>query len=142
MDWLWYILISLVSGTFAGMGMGGGTFLIPLLIVFMHTPQTQAQAQNLVVFVPMAIVVGIIYACQKLVDWKRAWIVALPATCVAVLGSLLAVNLSGKVLKIVFGAFIAAVGVWQLVSIIIKMVKDKKNKPVVVRENPIKLMDK
>jgi len=68
--------------------------------------------------------------------------VALPATCVAVLGSLLAVNLSGKVLKIVFGAFIAAVGVWQLVSIIIKMVKDKKNKPVVVRENPIKLMDK
>ena len=128
MDWIWYILISLVSGTFAGMGMGGGTFLIPLLTIFMHTPQTEAQAQNLVVFVPMAIVVGIIYACQKLVDWKRAWIIALPATGIAVLGSLLAVNLSGKVMRIVFGAFIAAVGVWQLVEIVLKMIKEKNNK--------------
>ena len=128
MDWIWYILISLVSGTFAGMGMGGGTFLIPLLTIFMHTPQTEAQAQNLVVFVPMAIVVGIIYACQKLVDWKRAWIIALPATGIAVLGSLLAVNLSGKIMRIVFGAFIAAVGVWQLVEIVLKMIKEKNNK--------------
>ena len=128
MDWIWYILISLVSGTFAGMGMGGGTFLIPLLTIFMHTPQTEAQAQNLVVFVPLAIVVGIIYACQKLVDWKRAWIIALPATGIAVLGSLLAVNLSGKIMRIVFGAFIAAVGVWQLVEIVLKMIKEKNNK--------------
>ena len=127
MDWLWYILISFVSGTFAGMGMGGGTFLIPLLILFMGTAQTQAQAQNLVVFVPMAIVVGIIYSCQKLVDWKRAWIVALPATCIAVLGSLLAVNLSGRVLRIIFGAFVATVGMWQLISILVKIVNHKKN---------------
>lgn len=133
MNWLWYILISLVSGTFAGMGMGGGTFLIPLLTIFMHTPQTEAQAQNLVVFVPMAIVVGVIYACQKLVDWRRAWIIALPATGVAILGSLLAVNLSGKIMRIVFGAFIAAVGIWQLVDIIIKMVKAKKAKKVKVQ---------
>lgn len=133
MDWLWYILISLVSGTFAGMGMGGGTFLIPLLTLIMGMQQTQAQAQNLVVFVPMALIVGTIYAVQKLVDWRRAWIVALPATAVAVLGSLLAVNLSGKIQRIVFGAFVAGVGAWQLVLIIIKMVKGKRNKISVIK---------
>ena len=138
MDWLWYILISIVSGTFAGMGMGGGTFLIPLLILFMGTGQTQAQAQNLVVFVPMAIIVGIIYSVQHLVDWRRAWIIALPATAIAVLGSLLAVNLSGKILQIIFGAFVAGVGMWQLVAIIIKMVQQKKNQKVRIATPTIK----
>lgn len=115
------------------MGMGGGTFLIPLLTLIMGMQQTQAQAQNLVVFVPMALIVGTIYAVQKLVDWRRAWIVALPATAVAVLGSLLAVNLSGKIQRIVFGAFVAGVGAWQLVLIIIKMVKGKRNKISVIK---------
>ena len=138
MDWLWYILISLVSGTFAGMGMGGGTFLIPLLILFMKTAQTQAQAQNLVVFIPMAIIVGIIYTCQHLVDWRRAWIIALPATAVAVLGSLLAVHIAGPVLRIIFGAFIAGVGVWQLVVIIVKMIRKKKNRTVTIGSPTIK----
>ena len=137
MDWLFYILISLFSGTFAGMGMGGGTFLIPLLSIFMHTQQTQAQAQNLVAFVPMAVVVAVIYSCQKLVDWKRAWIVALPATGVAILASLLAVNLSGKIMRIVFGCFVAAVGIWQFVSIICKMVKQKKQKKVAIQKPAI-----
>jgi len=125
MDWLWYILISIVSGVFAGMGMGGGTFLIPLLTLFMGMQQTQAQAQNLVVFVPMAIVVGIIYACHNYIDWKRAWVIALPATIVAVVAAFVAVNLSGKVLRIIFGIFVAIVGVWQLVLIIIKLVKKR-----------------
>ena len=133
MDWLWYILISFVSGTFAGMGMGGGTFLIPLLILFMNTQQTQAQAQNLVVFVPMAIVVGTIYAVQKLVDWKRAVFIAVPATVVAVLGALLSVNLSGKIQRIIFGAFIVGVGVFQLVTIIVKMIGLNKEGLTVVK---------
>ena len=126
-------MISFVSGTVAGMGMGGGTFLIPLLILFMNTQQTQAQAQNLVVFVPMAIVVGIIYAVQKLVDWKRVFFVAGPATIVAVLGALLAVNLSGKIQRIIFGVFIVGVGVFQLVTIIVKMIGLNKEGSTVVK---------
>ena len=139
MDWLWYVLISIVSGVFAGMGMGGGTFLIPLLILFMNSSQTQAQAQNLVVFVPMAIVVGIIYACQKLIDWKRAWLVALPATAVAVVAAIVAVNLSGKILRIIFGSFVTAVGLFQLCLIVIKITRQKKNKKVVVKSAVIKI---
>ena len=141
MNWLWYILISVFSGVFAGMGMGGGTFLIPLLTLFMGTQQTQAQAQNLVVFVPMAIVVGIIYACQKFVDWKRAWIIALPATIISVIAALVAVNISGKILRIVFGSFIAVVGVWQLVLVILKLVKERKI-PKKVKEAAIKIEEK
>ena len=138
MDWLYYIIISVFSGAFAGMGMGGGTFLIPLLILITNTPQTEAQAQNLVVFVPMAIVVGIIYACQKLIDWKRAWIVALPATVLSVVAALVAVNLSGRVLCIIFGAFVAAVGFWQLVLAIIRLARQKRGTKTQIKTPAIK----
>lgn len=137
MDWLYYILISIFSGVFAGMGMGGGTFLIPLLALFMKTEQIQAQAQNLVVFVPMAIVVTIIYSCQKLVDWQRVWLIVLPATGIAVLASLLAVDLSGPVLRVIFGSFVAVVGAFQLVSISIRMYKEKKLKKTEIKLDKI-----
>ena len=46
MNFLFYILIAIVSGIFAGMGMGGGTFLIPLLTLFMFVPQNVAQDKS------------------------------------------------------------------------------------------------
>ena len=69
MDFLWYVLISILSGIFAGMGMGGGTFLIPLITLLMGVEQNVAQCINLLVFVPMAIITIIIYAKQKIIDF-------------------------------------------------------------------------
>ena len=62
MSFLWYTLIAIFSGIFAGMGMGGGTFLIPLITLFMNVPQNVSQCINLLVFIPMAIVTIIIYS--------------------------------------------------------------------------------
>ncbi|MBR2908821.1 MAG: sulfite exporter TauE/SafE family protein [Clostridia bacterium] len=126
MDFLWYLLIAVLSGVFAGMGMGGGTFLIPLITLLMNVEQNVAQCLNLLVFVPMAIITIIIYAKQKLIDFKNWWIVSIPACVVSTLGVLLAVNLSGKVLKIIFGGFIAIIGIVQIIVLIIKFIKQKK----------------
>ena len=52
MEFLYYLLISIVSGVLAGMGMGGGTLLIPALTLIMNVDQQIAQATNLLVFVP------------------------------------------------------------------------------------------
>ena len=46
-----FILISCFSGIFAGMGMGGGTFLIPLLSLFFGIEQIICQSTNVVCFV-------------------------------------------------------------------------------------------
>jgi len=125
-DFLWFALIAVISGVFAGMGMGGGTFLIPLITLLMNVPQDIAQCVNLLVFVPMAIITIVIYAKQKLIDFKNWWIISVPACLVSSLGVLLAVDLSGKILKIIFGSFIALVGGVQIILLIIKMIRCKK----------------
>ena len=45
-------LIGLVSGIVTGTGMGGGTILILLLTLIIGTNQHEAQATNLIFFIP------------------------------------------------------------------------------------------
>ena len=49
------ILFGFLSGVVGGMGMGGGTLLVPLLS-FSDMPQKAAQSANLVSFLPMCCV--------------------------------------------------------------------------------------
>lgn len=128
MNFLFFTLIAVLSGIFAGMGMGGGTFLIPLLTLLMNTKTSIAQCINLLVFVPMAIVTIIIYAKQKLIDFSYAWIISIPACIISALGVLLSVNISGKVIKIIFGSFIAIIGIVQIIVLLVKFCKKKQNK--------------
>lgn len=127
MSFLWFSLIGVLSGVFAGMGMGGGTFLIPLLTILMNVNQQVAQCVNLLVFIPLAIVVLIIYSKQKLLKLKGVFWLVVPATIVSILGSLLAIDIRGKTLKIIFGIFLILVGIFMVISTIITSVKKKKS---------------
>ena len=127
MCFLWFSLIGVLSGVFAGMGMGGGTFLIPLLTILMKVNQQVAQCVNLLVFIPLAIVVLIIYSKQKLLKLKGVFWLVVPATIVSILGSLLAIDIRGKTLKIIFGIFLILVGIFMVISTIITSVKKKKS---------------
>ena len=127
MSFLWFSLIGVLSGVFAGMGMGGGTFLIPLLTILMKVNQQVAQCVNLLVFIPLAIVVLIIYSKQKLLKLKGVFWLVVPATIVSILGSLLAIDIRGKTLKIIFGIFLILFGIFMVISTIIKSVKKKKS---------------
>lgn len=127
MSFLWFSLIGVLSGVFAGMGMGGGTFLIPLLTILMKVNQQVSQCVNLLVFIPLAIVVLIIYSKQKLLKLKGVFWLVVPATIVSILGSLLAIDIRGKTLKIIFGIFLILVGIFMVISTIITSVKKKKS---------------
>ncbi len=128
MDFLWFSLIGILSGVFAGMGMGGGTFLIPLLTILMGVSQQVAQGVNLVVFIPLAIMVLIIYHKKKLLNIKNIWWLLVPAVIVSGAGSLLAIKIQGKILQIIFGVFLVGVGFFMGISTIIGQVKAKKQK--------------
>jgi uncharacterized membrane protein YfcA len=54
MNWLIYIAFGLLSGVAAGMGMGGGTILIPALTLFISLDQHAAQGVNMLAFLPAA----------------------------------------------------------------------------------------
>lgn len=126
MDFVWFLLLAIISGVLAGMGMGGGTLLIPMLTLIMGVEQEIAQGVNLLVFVPCGIVVCIIYAKNKLIDFKRGGIIIGAASVVSVIAALIAVKIASDVLKIIFGSFIAGLGLIQLIIYTIKKIKEKK----------------
>lgn len=114
---LLFLLYGFLGGIIGGMGMGGGTLLIPLLTLFGGLSQHLAQSLNLLVFIPMAIVALIIHFKHKLVDYKKAIFVILPAILGALTGSFLSNNLDENLLSLCFGIFLIALGFFQLFSI-------------------------
>lgn len=125
MEFIYYLLISIVSGVLAGMGMGGGTLLIPALTLIMDVDQQLAQATNLLVFVPCAIICCIIYFKSKLIDFKNSWLIVLSASAISIVAVLVAVKLKSKTLSIIFGTFLIVLGVVQFVLTIVKSCKNK-----------------
>ena len=126
MEFVWFLIIGIISGVIAGMGMGGGTLLIPMLTLLMSVDQNLAQGINLIVFIPMAIVVCVIYFINKLVDFKNFLLIVIPAVIVSVLGSLVSFSVDKYVLRLIFGLFILLLGLIQLVLLIIHKIKHSK----------------
>ena len=121
------IAISLISGVISGMGMGGGTILIPLLTVFCSVRQIQAQEVNLISFIPSAVVSTIIHAKNKLIKF-RYLLLSIPAVVSSILTSLLAHSVSSSVLRVGFGVFLIVLGVANAVVLSVKKYREKVGK--------------
>jgi len=121
-----FIIIGIIGGVIGGMGMGGGTLLIPLLLIFTPLSQHGAQGVNLIAFIPMSIVALFIHAKNKLLDIKIAMMAAVPAAALGVLGSIMASRIEADSLKLYFGIFLLALGAYQLGDAIYKKVKKNK----------------
>ena len=52
MQFIYFILAGLLGGILAGMGMGGGTLTLPILVLVMNVAQLTAQFANLIAFLP------------------------------------------------------------------------------------------
>jgi len=124
----WFVIVGLFSGIIAGMGMGGGTLLIPMLVIFLGVEQSMAQGINLLVFVPLGIIVGIIYIRSHLIDFKSFLMLAIPAAIVAFIGSFVSLNLQKEVLRKIFAIFLILLGVIQMIVWILKKKKNKSYK--------------
>lgn len=120
MSFLIYLVIGFFSGLLGGMGMGGGTILIPALTIIMGVEQHVAQATSLIAFLPTAALSLSVHKKNGLVSYSGMWFLIIPAVITSVLGGLIAANLSGIVLKKLFGAFLVALGVKGLFSLKLK----------------------
>ena len=109
-------LVGIIGGLLGGMGMGGGTLLIPLLTIFCKVEQHTAQAVNLISFIPMAIIALIVHAKNKLIDkYKVLWII-IPGLVGCVGGCFLSKTLSGNLLTRLFGGFLILLSIFQFIS--------------------------
>lgn len=122
------ILISSFSGIFAGMGMGGGTFLIPLLSLVFGIEQIICQSVNVLCFIILAIICSVIYIKNKLIDFKALICIAIPASLIAFLASMFALKIESSLLGILFASFIILIGVIFFVKAVISISKRRENK--------------
>ena len=120
------ILFGFLAGIVGGMGMGGGTVLVPLLS-FLDMSQKTIQAINLISFLPMCCVALVFHAKNKLIQTQHVWWLIVPAIIFAVVGALVADKADNKVLRLCFAVFLIAVGIWQMIVAIKFIVKKKKS---------------
>ena len=121
------ILFGFLGGILGGMGMGGGTVLTPLLTIFLSISQKEAQAINLIAFLPMSIVALILHCKNKLVKFRQAIPIAVSGIITSVLASIFISNVSGATLRFWFAIFLIVIGVFQTISIFIFKENSKKS---------------
>ena len=109
-----FTIIGFFAGIIGGMGMGGGTILIPALILFAHIDPKIAQSVNLLSSIPMTIFALIIHIRNKNVVFSLVFPIALFGVLGAICGSFVATYISSKVLKKVFGVFLLIVGIIEI----------------------------
>lgn len=112
-----YILFGFLAGIIGGMGMGGGTLLVPLLS-FLDLPQKTIQAINLISFLPMCLMALFVHNKNKLIKKESVLWIIIPAVITAVGGAFLTKFVDDKILKYCFGGFLVAIGLWQLIKAI------------------------
>lgn len=116
---MYYVFLALcgvVSGVLGGMGMGGGTLLIPLLTLMFNFNQKVAQGINLIAFCIMAVIVLIIHIKNKLVDVKVALKFGLVAVVFSCIGAFVANIIEARYLKVCFGVLLILVAVYEAVE--------------------------
>lgn len=112
-----YIVFGILAGVLGGMGMGGGTILIPLLTIFFNINQTIAQGFNLLAFLPMSIFAILIHKKSGLIEGKNIVYIIIPGLIFAVLGSFTANLIDKNILKILFGCFLLILSIIEFIKI-------------------------
>ncbi|WP_028992260.1 TSUP family transporter [Thermoanaerobacter thermocopriae] len=109
-------LIGLFSGIVGGMGIGGGTILIPALTIFAGTEQHIAQSVNLFSFIPTAIIALIYHFKKKNIKYKIILFIIIGGIIGSVVGAIIAAITKAFILKKIFAVFLFCMGIYELLS--------------------------
>ena len=102
-EWLVPFSVALATGILSSWGVGGGTLLLVCMTLFLGVGQREAQAVNLLFFLPTAGAGLIFHRKNGYLDgavWRQA---ALPAVLTALAGALLAGAVDVALLRKPFG---------------------------------------
>ena len=116
-------LTGVISGAISGMGMGGGTILITILVCFLGIDQKVAQAVNLVFFIPTSIVATIVNIKNKEINWKLAVPILILGAIGAFIGAFFATKIEVGNLRKMFAIFLILIAIFEAFSWYKKYVK-------------------
>ncbi len=109
-----YVLVGLLSGIIGGMGIGGGTILIPILVFFFDIKQQIAQSINLISFIPLGIVAVLTHLKNNNIELCLSLYIIFSGLIGAVIGSKIAIIIHSFYLQKIFGGFLLFMGAYHL----------------------------
>lgn len=104
------IITGFLSGIIGGMGIGGGTILIPIMTIFLGFDQKTAQAVNLIYFIPTAITALTIHVKNRQIEKNNLWLLIV----FGIIGTLCALKLDDTILRKCFSVFLLLVGAYEI----------------------------
>jgi len=119
------VLISILIGAVAGMqagltGVGGGVFLVPLMVILLGVAQHQAHGTSITVIFPIAIIGAITYAFLGHIPGDMDWVL-IPALAIGGIvgvfaGAKLMIRVPATQLRWIFSAFMVFLGIYMIVT--------------------------
>ncbi len=113
-EWWGFVILGVCVGIFSGtLGVGGGTVIIPALVLLWGFGQKSAQGMSLAVMVPMALIGALRYWKNPEVEFD-GWVIALivlGAVAGTLAGTELAARLPAGILRKSFAVFLVIVAV-------------------------------
>jgi uncharacterized membrane protein YfcA len=111
------VAIGLAAGIFSALfGVGGGVVAVPLLVLFLHTPERIATAISLGAIGITALAGTVVFGLRGEVEVGHAALVGIPAAAGALVGTALQQRIATRTLSYGFAVLLTGVGVWLLVS--------------------------
>lgn len=114
------ILIGMISGTVAALGMGGGTVLILLFGIFSNMNQHLIQGTNLIFFIPTSITAIYMNVKNKTINYNLAIRLIISGCIGAIIGSKLSFKFDNDNLKKYFGIFLLCIAGFEIYSLVKK----------------------
>jgi len=118
MSIIFYIVLGLIGGVTSGaLGIGGGTIMVPLLVMMFGLTQHQAQGTALAVMLPPVFILAVMrYYWAGNIKVQMALFIALGFIFGAFLGAHFVQNIPAVQLKRIFAVFLILVGVKMLLG--------------------------
>ena len=120
------ILVGIISGIVTGLGMGGGSILILVLVSFMSFSQHIAQATNLIFFIPTAIMAIFIHIKNKNIDKEIGKKLLFTTIVGSAFGAHLTSYIESDNLKRYFGIFLLVIGIYEIITTVREHLKEKR----------------
>jgi uncharacterized membrane protein YfcA len=112
------LLLGLCAGIISGVvGIGGGVIIIPALIFLFGFSQHQAQGTTPALLIPpIGFLAAYTYFQKGFVNIKFALIICIGFFTGGLIGSKIAVNVSGGILTKIFGVVILLIGIYMIIK--------------------------
>ena len=115
-EWIIPFAVALATGALSSWGVGGGTLLLVCMTLFLGVGHREAQAVNLLFFLPTAGISLFFHRKNGFLDkntWRQA---AIPGTAAALAGAMLSMAVDVSLLRKPFGLFLLYSGGSMLLS--------------------------